>query len=142
MVDTTLAKELSTEGPVVFYDGDCGLCDRSVKGLIKLDKARRLRYATLQGETATRLMGEPQGPAEGWAIKLLDDQGLHDGSTAALRAASHAGGVGVIAKVLLFVPRFIRDGVYRWIARNRYRWFGKVDACLLPSPALRQQFLP
>ena len=142
MVDETLAKELSGQGPVVFYDGDCGLCDRSVKALIRMDKRGRLRYATLQGETATGLMGEPQGPSEGWAIKLLDERGLHDGSTAALRAMAAAGGIGALGKVLLLVPRYIRDGVYKWIARNRYRWFGTVDACLLPSKALRQQFLP
>ena len=142
MVDATLAQELAAEGPVVFYDGDCGLCDRSVKALIRLDKAHKLRYSTLQGETATKLMGEPQGPSEGWAIKLLDAQGLHDGSTAALRSAAHAGGIGKLGAALLIVPRFIRDGVYRWVAKNRYRWFGKVDACMLPSPALRQRFLP
>ncbi|RYG21021.1 DUF393 domain-containing protein [bacterium] len=142
MVDETLAKELSAEGPVVFYDGDCGLCDRSVKALIRLDKGHKLRYATLQGETAARLMGEPQGPAEGWAIKLLDVEGLHDGSTAALRAAAHAGGIGKIGAALLIVPKFIRDVVYRWVARNRYRWFGKTDACMLPSATLRQRFLP
>lgn len=141
-MDTTLAKEIAAEGPVVFYDGDCGLCDRSVKLLIKLDKAHQLRYATLQGETATRIMGAPQGPSEGWAIKLLDEEGLHDGSTAALRSAMHAGGVGKLGAFFLWVPRFIRDGVYRWIARNRYRWFGTVDACLLPSAGLRKQFLP
>lgn len=142
MVDAALAQSLSAEGPIVFYDGDCGLCDRSVKALIRMDKGHRLRYATLQGETAVRLMGELEGEAGGWSIKLLDDKGLHDRSTAALRAIAHAGGVKKLALVGLLIPRFVRDGVYRWIATNRYRWFGKVEQCMLPSPALRKRFLP
>lgn len=141
-MNTTLANELSADGPVVFYDGDCGLCDWLVKFLIKHDKTRRLRYATLQGETATQLMGVPQGPSGSWSVKLLDERGLHDASTAAIRSIAHAGGIGKLAIVLLLVPRPIREAVYRWIARNRYRWFGTVDTCIVPTPALRQRFLP
>lgn len=126
----------------MFYDGDCGLCDRSIKALIGMDKGHRLRYATLQGETAARLMGGPEGDAGGWSIKTLDARGLHDRSEAALRAIAHTGGVRKAALALLVIPRFVRDGVYRWVATNRYRWFGKVEQCLLPSPALRQRFLP
>ncbi len=141
-MDITLAKEIVADGPVVFYDGECGLCDWLVKFLIKHDKTHRIRYATLQGETATRLMGSPQGPSGNWSVKLLDDKGLHDASTAALRSVIHAGGMGKLAALLLWVPRPIREVVYRWIARNRYRWFGTVDACLVPTPALKQRFLP
>lgn len=141
-MDAALAKELSAEGPVVFYDGECGLCDRAVQSLIRLDKGHRLRYATLQGETAARLMGPPEGEAGGWSIKLLDEGRLYDRSTAAIRAAMRAGGVGRLAAVLLIVPRFVRDGVYRWIANHRYRWFGGAEACMLPTSALRRRFLP
>ncbi len=135
-------KDLSAEGPVVFYDGVCGLCDRSVQALIKLDKGHKLRYATLQGETATGLFGEPEGEAGSWSIKLLEDGRVYERSTAAIRAATIAGGLGKLAAVLLVVPRFVRDGVYRWIATNRYRWFGGAEACMLPSMALRKRFLP
>lgn len=141
-MDATLARELSQEGPVVFYDGECGLCDRSVQALIRLDKGHRLRYATLQGETATRLLGALEGESGTWSVKLLDEGRLYDRSTAAIRAAMRAGGVGRLFGVFLLVPRFVRDGVYRWIAKNRLRWFGGVEACMLPTMALRKRFLP
>lgn len=141
-MDATLAKELSQEGPIVFYDGECGLCDRSVQALIRMDKGHRLRYATLQGETAGRLLGEPQGDSAGWSVKFLEDGRLYERSTAAIRAAMRAGGVGRLFAAMLLVPRFVRDGVYRWIAKNRLRWFGGTEACLLPTKALRQRFLP
>lgn len=135
-------RELSADGPVVFYDGECGLCDRTIKFLIRVDRHKRLRYATLQGETAERVIGAPDGPSDAWAVKLLDSNGLFDRSDAALRAIAYAGGIWSVAKAFLLVPRFIRDGVYRWVATNRYRWFGKVDACMIPTPSLRERFLP
>ena len=141
-MDDQALKELSADGPVVFYDGECGLCDRSVQALIKLDRGRRLRYATLQGETAARLLGPPQGESGGWSVKLLQDGRLYDRSTAAIRAAMSAGGAGRLFAVFLVVPRFVRDAVYRWIAKNRLRWFGGAEACLLPTAALRKNFLP
>lgn len=141
-MDAALAKTLSQEGPVVFYDGECGLCDRSVQMLILLDKRHVLRYATLQGETAARLLGPLEGPEEGWSVRLLDGGRLYDRSTAAIRAAVRAGGAGRLLGAFLIVPRPVRDGVYRWVARNRKRWFGCAEACLLPTTALRQRFLP
>ncbi len=126
----------------MFYDGECGLCDRSVQALIRMDRGHRLRYATLQGETATRLLGTLEGPSEDWSVKLLDEGRLYDRSTAAIRAATRAGGVGRLFALGLIVPRPVRDAVYRWIARNRKRWFGGAEACLLPTAALRQRFLP
>ena len=141
-MDPALAQELSQEGPIVFYDGECGLCDRSVQALIRLDKGHRLRYATLQGETAARLFGAPQGPEEGWSVMLLEGGRLHERSTAALRAAMAAGGLGRLFALGLLVPRGLRDAAYRWVARNRKRWFGGAEACLLPTMALRQRFLP
>ena len=134
--------KLVEDGPVVFYDGECGLCDRFVRRLLRADKGRRLRFATLQGETAREVVGAPQGDSANWSVKLLDEDGLHERSTAALRALAHAGGVWKLAKAFLLVPRAIRDAVYRFVATNRFRWFGRVDTCMLPSPALRERFLP
>lgn len=141
-MDAAIARELSQAGPIVFYDGECGLCDRSVQALVKLDKTHRLRYATLQGETAARLLGPPEGDAGGWSIKLLDEGRVYDRSTAAIRAMTRAGGLGKLAGAMLIVPRVVRDGIYRWIATHRYRWFGDAEACLLPTQAIRQRFLP
>jgi len=141
-VDAALARELSQDGPIVFYDGECGLCDRSVQALIRWDRAHRLRYATLQGETARRLLGEPEGEVGSWSIRFLDEGRLYDRSDAALRAAIRAGGWGKLGRLGFVAPRFVRDAAYRWIAKNRRRWFGGAEACMLPTLALRQRFLP
>jgi predicted DCC family thiol-disulfide oxidoreductase YuxK len=126
----------------VFYDGECGLCDRFIQRLIRADKAKRIRYATLQGETAKEFVGEPAGEAENWSVKLLDSTGIYSRSSAALRSMAHAGGIWKLSTAFLLVPTPIRDGVYRWVARHRYSWFGKRDACMIPAPALRERFLP
>ena len=137
-----IKKSVIDLGPVVFYDGDCGLCDWFIARLIRIDRRNRLRYATLQGETAVKTFGAPTGPSESWSVRLIDAAGLHDRSSAAIRAIAHAGGVWKAASVFLVVPKPIRDGVYRWVAMNRRRWFGAADTCQLPSPGLRQRFLP
>ncbi len=139
---TERIKEITADGPIVFYDGECGLCDRFIKLLVRIDKAKRLRFSTLQGETAREFVVGPQGNPENWSVELLDVQGLHHRSSAALRSIAHVGGIWKAAKLFLLFPPFIRDGVYRWVARNRYGWFGKVDACMIPTPALRERFLP
>ena len=126
----------------MFYDGECGLCDRSVQALIRLDRTHRLRYATLQGETAARLFGAPEGEASGWSVRLLEDGRLYDRSTAAIRAAMATGGVGRLFAIGLLIPRSLRDGIYRWVARHRLRWFGGAEACLLPTRSLRRRLLP
>jgi predicted DCC family thiol-disulfide oxidoreductase YuxK len=141
MVSERLQK-LIEDGPIVFYDGECGLCDWSIKRLLRVDKGRKLRFATLQGKTALEAIGAPQGDCGNWSVKLLDEQGLHDRSTAALRALAHCGGAWKLAAVFLAVPRFIRDGIYRFVATNRFHWFGRVDACMLPSPSMQERFLP
>jgi predicted DCC family thiol-disulfide oxidoreductase YuxK len=134
--------ELSAEGPIVFYDGECGLCDRFVKRLFRADRHQRIRYATLQGETAARVFGPPQGASGAWSVKLLENGQKFERSTAALRALAAAGGAWQLSKLLLVVPRPIRDAVYRFVAEHRYQWFGKIDACMMPTPALQKRFRP
>ena len=134
-MDAAYAQELSREGPVVLYDGECGFCARAVRVLNGLDRGGKLRYASLQGETSTRLIGSPEGPSEFWSMKLLDQEGLHDASTAALRAVVHAGKYVGLAKIGLLVPRPIRDAVYNLIAHNRHRWAGKEGTCAMPTQA-------
>ena len=75
-------------------------------------------------------------------MKLLDETGLHDASTAALLSVVHTGKYAGLARLGLLVPRPIRDGVYGWIARNRHRWAGKEGTCAMPTQALRQRLLP
>jgi predicted DCC family thiol-disulfide oxidoreductase YuxK len=113
-----------------------------VDRILRADRRREFRFAPLQGETAKRLLPAlPADPGQ-WALIVLDEDGFHDRSDAAIRIARRLGGRWTVLSWLRIVPRFIRDPVYRVIARNRYRWFGRKDACRIPTAAERERFLP
>ena len=126
--------------PVVYFDGYCGLCNGFVDFVLARDRRRRFRFAPLQGTTATARFGAP-GDVDPTTILLEDSGTVYERSTAALRIITDLGGVWRLAGILRLVPRFIRDAIYDWIARHRYGWFGKRDACRLPSPEERAVFL-
>lgn len=128
--------------PIVFFDGVCGLCNRFVRLLVRCDRHRRLHYAPLQGETARALLPAlPDDPAH-WSVVYVDETGTHTRSDAALRICARAGGWLRPLAWLRIVPRPLRDWAYGFIAKRRYRWFGRHDACPLPTAAQRQQMLP
>jgi predicted DCC family thiol-disulfide oxidoreductase YuxK len=130
------------EHPIVFYDGDCGLCDRFVRWMLRRDRRHRYRFAPLQGDTARRMIRVEPGDPGLWSVVLVDHAGEHRRSTATLRAVAGLGGVWRAAGWLLLVPAALRDPVYRLVARHRYRWFGRAPACALPGPEERGRFLP
>lgn len=126
---------------VIYFDGHCNLCNRFVDFLIRRDHQRVLRFAPLQGSTAASRL--PKEYAEKLGTIVYESGGrYHVRSTAALLIISSLGGIWPLAKVLLIIPRPLRDLVYRWIAKNRYLWFGRRDTCRLPSPEEKAQFLP
>jgi predicted DCC family thiol-disulfide oxidoreductase YuxK len=129
-------------GPIVLFDGVCNLCNATVQFLIKQDRKKKLRYASLQGAFGQKTLREfgldATAPA---SFILLDGGQIHTHSTGALRVLSHLGGYWRILSWLKIVPRFIRDGVYNIIARNRYRWFGKRENCMVPGEGVRERFL-
>lgn len=139
-------------GAVVFFDGVCALCNGFADFVLARDLRGRFRIAALQGRTAAEmgaLAAQPAAPAgaagdsDPWrSILLWDGVRWHGKSDAALRVIAGMGGAWRFASVLLRVPRAPRDAIYDFIARNRYRWFGKREACRLPSPAEAGRFLP
>jgi predicted DCC family thiol-disulfide oxidoreductase YuxK len=129
---------------LVLYDGECGLCDRTVQWLLRHDKKRVLRYSPLQGDTARPFVGERTS----FNTMALVERGA-DGSTrmyersrGVLRTLARLGGVWRVLAWVRVLPAFLTDLPYRVIARYRYRWFGRADACRLPDPATRALFLP
>jgi predicted DCC family thiol-disulfide oxidoreductase YuxK len=130
-------------GAVVLFDGVCNLCNGSVNFIIDRDPAARFRFAALQSAPAAELLGRfGQKPeAEPQSVLLLEDGKLYDRSTAALRIARRLGGGWKLLYAFIVVPRPVRDVVYGFIARNRYRWFGKSESCRMPTPELRARFL-
>lgn len=126
---------------IIFFDGVCGLCNRFVDRLLRIDKTGRYRFAPLQGSTAQELL--PSGLAEALeSVIYLRDGAVLQRSDAALRILTDLGGWRRCYGLLLLVPRFIRDAVYAWVASNRYAWFGKRGACRVPTLAERGRFLP
>jgi predicted DCC family thiol-disulfide oxidoreductase YuxK len=134
---------------VVYFDGVCGLCNGLVDFLIRHDRRRRLRFAALQSRFASRHLGaSPQSgaPNHGSDIDLstvifVDDGRRYLRSTAALRAIAELGGAFSGLRVLLLIPRPLRDAVYDIVARNRYRLFGRRDVCRIPTAQDREWIL-
>jgi predicted DCC family thiol-disulfide oxidoreductase YuxK len=136
------ANRLQIEQPVVLFDGVCNLCNSSVQFIIARDPSARFRFATLQSPTAQRLIEESgAGSPLPDSIVLLENGKLYTRSTAALRIARRLQFPWPLLYAWIVVPRLLRDVAYDWIARNRYRWFGKRDACMMPTPELRARFL-
>lgn len=127
--------------PVIFFDGVCGLCNYFLDFVLKKDADKKFYYAPLQGKTARRFLPELEENTEEWTMFFLDENGLHERSTATLEILKRlGGGLGILGN-LTFVPKFIRDPIYRFIAKNRYKWFGKRETCRLPTPEERERFL-
>lgn len=129
-------------GPVLLFDGVCNLCSGTVQFVIERDPDAKVRFASLQSEFAEQRFQELNIPNDYLdSIVLLEDDRVYFKSTAALRLARHMRGLWPILGIFRIVPAPLRDLVYDWIARNRYRWFGKKEVCWIPTPELRSRFL-
>ncbi len=130
------------EHPVLLFDGVCNLCNGSVQWVIQHDPEARFRFASLQSEAGQALLHQHNLPTtEMNTVVLIDGEKAYTRSDVPLQIFGKMGGAWPVLAALSIVPRFIRDAVYDWIARNRYRWFGKQEACWLPTPALKERFL-
>lgn len=125
---------------IVFFDGVCNLCNHAVDWLIRHDDKRILKYAPLQGETAARELQNADLQLNTMVYKRDSEIFYH--STAVLMIGNDLGGIWSLARIVLWIPAPIRDAVYSWVAKNRYRLFGKRDTCRIPTPEERALFLP
>jgi predicted DCC family thiol-disulfide oxidoreductase YuxK len=123
---------------VVLFDGVCNLCNGLVRFLLARDRKGRFQFASLQSPAAHRLLGN-SAPVE--TIVLIEDGRTYVKSAAALGIARRLPFPWPLFYALIVIPRPLRDLVYDWVAAHRYRWFGKRDSCLLPTPELRNRFL-
>lgn len=132
---------MTTGTVIVYFDGYCNICNGFVDFLIRRDHKRALRYAPIQGWTAATNL--PPEKIQSVSTMAIQEPGrVSYESAAAIRAIAHLGGIYSLMKVFLIVPPFLRNFFYRLIASNRYRWFGKRDACRLPTAEERAMFLP
>lgn len=129
-------------GPIVLYDGVCGLCHHSVKFLLKRDQ-NQLWYAPLQGETAAKLRAEhPQIPETLESVVLVDDGKAYLRSKAILHVTKYLTRPWRWAYHFRWLPAFLLDLAYAVVARVRYRVWGKLDACTMPTADQRAHMLP
>ncbi|MBO0935312.1 thiol-disulfide oxidoreductase DCC family protein [Fibrella sp. HMF5335] len=127
---------------LLLFDGVCNLCNGVVQFVIRHDPAGRFRFAALQSDAGQTLLQQfGLSTTQFDSFVYVRDGRFYTESTAALRVARDMGGAMSLLWGLMIVPRFIRDAVYRLVARNRYRVFGKQDACMIPTPELKSRFL-
>ncbi len=128
--------------PLLLYDGVCLLCNGLIKFVLKADKKGKIYISPLQSEyAARRLEGTEIIPEDLDRVVLIANDQFYTSSRAVLELFGLLGFPYQILYIFRIVPSFIRDAVYRWIARNRYRWFGKADACLLPDKRFMDRFI-
>lgn len=131
------------ERSVLLFDGVCHLCHASVQFVIQRERSPALLFAALQSDTGRALLRGVNLPEDYAAsLVLFEDGRMFTRSDAALRVAGHLRVPWSWLRVFRLVPRVLRDPLYSWVARNRYRWFGREDeACLVPDPELEARFL-
>lgn len=134
--------DLPKHKKVVLFDGVCNLCNRSIQEIIKRDDRDIFRFASLQSEYAQSLLRSLGQPTEELkSIILVEGNGqMATESSAVLKIAKDLKG-GAFLSVFKIIPKPWRDSLYRFVAANRYKWFGKKDHCMIPTPQLQSKFL-
>lgn len=132
---------MQKEGAIVLFDGVCHLCNGAVRWIIRRDRRARFRFAAMQSDTGAALLAQYGVPPGTDSMVLIEGGRWFAESTAALRIARRLGGLWPLACVLVIVPKPLRDGIYRFVARRRYRWFGRSETCMIPDAGIRERFL-
>ena len=134
--------DINIIAPVILFDGVCNLCNGAVQFIIKHDRKNIFRFASLQSDAGQQLLKQFSLPQDQFnSFVLIENEKAFTQSVAALRIAKKLSGAVRLLYGFIIVPPFIRNAVYRLIANNRYRWFGKKESCMIPTPELRQKFL-
>lgn len=126
---------------VILFDGVCNFCNGAVQFIIKRDRKAYFRFASLQSDVGKRLLADHPELQGIDSIVLMEAGKCYIESAAALRIARHLDGLWRAAALLHAVPQGFRDPLYRFVARHRYRWFGKAPSCIIPTAEMRDRFL-
>lgn len=134
--------ELPDKTAIVYFDGVCNLCNATVDFIIRQDKKRRFRYASLQSEAGQKILLEKGFNEQDYDSFILVWKGkVYIKSTAAILVGRLLGFPFSLSAAFLFLPSIVRDWAYSFIAKNRYKWFGKKESCRLPTPEERSLFI-
>ncbi len=127
---------------IILFDGVCNFCNSAVNFVIKRDKNNLIQFSPLQTEIAHELLARHKLPTEDMKSFIFIEEGKsYTQSTAALKVCRYLTGLWPLLYSFIIIPRFIRDGIYKWIAKNRYKWFGQKTECMIPTPELLAKFL-
>lgn len=130
------------DNPIILFDGVCNLCNHSVQFVIRHDNKKLFRFAALQSEIGQQLMKQNDLESAGNNTIILIQSNKHfTRSTAALLVCKQLNGAWKILFGFIIVPQFLRDAVYNFVAKNRFRFFGKKDECMIPTKDLMDRFL-
>jgi len=128
--------------PIILFDGICNFCNSTVIFVIKRNKKKIIQFAALQTGIGQKLLQEYNQPAESMQSFVFIESGkVYTRSAAALKVCRYLNGIWPLCYGFIIVPKFIRDGIYNWIAGNRYKWFGVRQECMIPTPDVKERFL-
>jgi len=132
----------SKEHTLILFDGICNFCNGSVNFIINRDRNDSFRFIPIQSDAGKNLCKQlGVNPLENDTFIVYKGGKVYTRSTAALRIVKKLSGLWPALYVFYFVPKFIRDSAYHLIAKNRYKWFGKKNSCMVPTPELREKFI-
>ncbi|MFC6996761.1 thiol-disulfide oxidoreductase DCC family protein [Rufibacter roseus] len=133
---------MATGSATILFDGVCNLCNGFVQFVIEHDPHGYFKFAALQSEIGQQTLQQHKMPTQQFSSFLLLENGkLYTRSSAALRVFRRLSGAWPLLYGFMILPAFLRDAVYDLVARNRYRWFGQQESCMLPTPELKARFL-
>ena len=130
-----------TDAPVILFDGVCNYCNSMVHFVIKADRKKRIRFSALQSGSARALLDELRVPKNIDSFVFIIHNQVYLRSSAALKVLEHLPWYWRWTNIFWIIPEFLRDKVYDFIAKNRYKWFGKKESCMIPGPEVRSRFL-
>jgi predicted DCC family thiol-disulfide oxidoreductase YuxK len=133
---------LYRESQIIFFDGVCNLCEGTVQFLLKRNKKKNLLFASLQSNSGQQMLKHFNLPLNNFnSFVFIENGKLYQRSAGALRVTKYLSGLWPLLYAFLIVPPFIRNAVYDFVARNRYKWYGQKNECWLPTPELQKRFL-
>ncbi|HEX8577545.1 MAG TPA: thiol-disulfide oxidoreductase DCC family protein [Flavobacterium sp.] len=135
--------DLPENKKIILFDGVCNLCDGILNYVIKKDKKDVFRFVALQSDLGQEILKHIGVNTANMDSIILYEPGIayHYKSSAAIEIAKHLGGIFNLGIVFNIIPRVLRDPLYDYIAKNRYKWYGKKDQCMIPTPELKAKFL-
>lgn len=139
---TESCENVSEAPNLILFDGVCNLCNASVQFVIRHDRAGKFRFAAIQSEIGREIF-QRHGldPANLQTFVFITDGRIFLRSDAAIEVVARFGGAWKLLRVFSLVPRSVRDAIYSFIAQNRYRWFGRQEVCMTPTPEIKERFL-